>query len=644
MSPPTSPLRVAFAPRFRAFFAAAFLSAFNDNVFKNGVALLVMSAGLTAAGMPAETVVLVSPAVFIVPFFLLSATAGQLADRYEGTRMIRAVKLAEIPIMGVAALGFWTLSAPTLLAALFCMGAQSAFMGPIKYGILPDLLAPDELVAGNAVVEMGTFIAILIGTVLGGALATAGGNATHYLAAAVVFLALLGYLAARAMPSASPARPEVQVQWDLVRPTIEVLRLTAKKPAVFRSVLAISWFWLVGAVVLSVFPVYVEHALGAEARAAVLLQAIFCVGIAVGSLLTERISGKYLELGLVPLGSFGLSLFLLDLYFVGVHPAPADGLRTLEVLAREPFAQRVMGDLLGLSLFGGIFSVPLYTLLQERAEEGERSRIIAGNNVLNAIFMAVGTALFAWLQGRDWSIPECFGLLSLMNFLVALYIYSVVPEFLLRFYAWLLGRLMYRLDVTGMQHCPEHGPAVYVCNHVSFVDWLIIGGTIRRPLRFVMDHRIFRTPVVGTLFRHAKTIPIAPAKEDEALMNAAFDRIAAELDAGEVVCIFPEGMLTPDGTMQQFRRGIERILERNPVPVVPMGLDGLWGSMFSRRDGPAMSRPPRGFRSPIRLTIGPPIAAKDATSETLTVAVSALLGEERMDTLPPPEPDDSGAS
>ncbi len=483
MSHPTSPLRVALAPRFRAFFAAAFLSAFNDNVFKNGVALLVMAAGLTAAGMPAETVVLVAPAVFIVPFFLLSATAGQLADRFEGTRMICAVKLAEIPIMGIAAVGFWTQSAPTLLVALFCMGAQSAFMGPIKYGILPDLLEPDELVAGNAVVEMGTFLAILAGTVLGGALATAGGNATHYLAGAVVVFAIFGYLAARAMPNASPARPHVKVQWDLVRPTMEVLRLTAKQPAVFKAVLAISWFWLAGAVVLSVFPVYVEHSLGAEARAAVVLQAIFCVGIAVGSLLTERISGKYLELGLVPLGSFGLSIFLLDLYFVGAHPAPTGALRSLDALVAEPFAWRVMGDLLGLSLFGGIFSVPLYTLLQERAEDGERSRIIAGNNVMNALFMAVGTGLFAALQGRGWTIPECFGLLSLINFVVALYIYSVVPEFLLRFYAFVLGRIMYRLRVSGMEHCPPEGPAVYICNHVSFVDWLIIGGTVRRPLR-----------------------------------------------------------------------------------------------------------------------------------------------------------------
>jgi 1-acyl-sn-glycerol-3-phosphate acyltransferase len=624
-----SPRKVLFAPRFSAFFSALFLSAFNDNFFKNAIVLLIGATRAEAFGLSPEEMITACTGVFILPFFLLSATAGQIADRYEKTRLIRFIKAAEIPIMALAAYGFAAGHIEALFVALFAMGVHSAFLGPIKYGVLPELLPAGELVVGNALVEMGTFLAILLGTIGGGVLVLMEGGPA-WVGGGVVLFACLGFFAAMRMPTAGRADASVRVQWDLVRPTIEVLRITARTRAVLLSVLGISWFWFLGACLLSIIPIYVSETLGAEPRAATLLLTVFCVGIATGSLLTERISGKNLELGLVPFGSFGMSLAALDLYFVGAHPVAAGAdPRTLMALLAEPWAWRMMLDLLGIALFGGFFTVPLYTLIQQRAEPGERARVIAGNNVLNALFMAGGSVLLGLCLRAEVPVPALFAGVAALNLLAALYIYSVVPEFLLRFLAWILSRLMYRLRLVGHEHVPESGGAVLVCNHVSFIDWLIIGGSIRRPVRFVMDHRIAAMPIAATLFRHAKTIPIAPQREDPALMERAFARIAEELRDGELVCIFPEGKLTADGAMNAFRPGIERIIAETPVPVVPLALDGLWGSLFSRKDGPAMQKMPRRFRAPLRLSIAEAIPPEEASAQRLEAEVRSLLDEGR---------------
>jgi 1-acyl-sn-glycerol-3-phosphate acyltransferase len=358
-----------------------------------------------------------------------------------------------------------------------------------------------------------------------------------------------------------------------------------------------------------------------------LLLALFCVGIALGSLLCEKISGKNLELGLVPFGSFGMTLFTLDLFFVGApaHTA-ADPLSVTQFLA-QPHTPRVLVDLFCIALFGGFYNVPLYTLIQQRAEPSERSRVIAGNNVLNALFMVVASGMLAGLYKFGLSVPAIFLVIALLNAAVAIYIDSLLPEFFLRFIAWILSRVMYRLTLRGHEHVPETGPCVLVCNHVSFVDWLIIGGSVRRPARFVMDHRIAKTPVLSFLFKQAKTIPIAPEREDKALLERAFAKIAEELRAGEVVCIFPEGTVSKTGELNAFRGGIERIVRETPVPVIPMALSGLWGSMFSRKDGPAGTKLPRRFRARLQLTIGAAIPAEQISADGLRTRVAALLAQ-----------------
>ena len=307
-------------------------------------------------------------------------------------------------------------------------------------------------------------------------------------------------------------------------------------------------------------------------------------GIGLGALVCDKLSGRNLELGLVPLGSIGMSLLTLDLFLAGdwMHRSPSP--LTVAQLLQAEHGPRILFDLFAIALFGGLYIVPLYTLIMQRTAAAERSRVVAGNNIVNALLMGVASLLLAGLFEAEVETPYVFLVLALLNAAVAIYIYALLPEFLLRFIAWILSRVMYRLTLVGHERVPEQGGVVVVCNHVSFVDFLIIAGSIRRPVRFVMDYRIAAAPVVSLIFKQGKTIPIAPERENRELMEHAFARIAEELRAGEVVCIFPEGKLTANGEMNPFRPGIERIIAETPVPVVPMALDGLWGSMFSRKD------------------------------------------------------------
>jgi 1-acyl-sn-glycerol-3-phosphate acyltransferase len=358
------------------------------------------------------------------------------------------------------------------------------------------------------------------------------------------------------------------------------------------------------------------------------LLATFAVGVGIGSLLCERLSGHRIELGLVPLGSIGLSVFAVDLYFAQpiASLVPVTGIG--EFVSR-PGSLRVLFDLTMLGAFGGIYSVPLYALVQQRSERRHLSRIIAANNIINAIFM-VGAALVSIaVLGAGYSIPELFLVLAVLNALVAIYIYTLLPEFLMRFLAWILITVVYRIHPTGTHHVPADGPAVIVSNHVSYMDPVILSGSLRRPMRFVMYHRIFEIPVLNFFFRQARAIPIASAREDETIMNEAFEQIDAELAAGHLVCIFPEGGLTRDGEVQRFRPGIEKILERRAVPVVPVAMCRLWGSWFSRRrNGGVRALPGRLFaRVPVH--IGPPVAPSDASAGTLELLVRTLRGDER---------------
>ena len=610
--------------RFAPFFVTQFLGAFNDNLYKNALIVLLTFHAASWTTLAPEVLTNLAAGIFILPFFLFSATAGQLADKYDKAKMARMVKILEMVIMIVAGAGFFLQNLEVLLGALFLLGLHSTLFGPVKYAILPQHLREDELVGGNALIESGTFVAILIGTLAGGLLAGAGGHPA-WVAMAGLVVAAAGYLASWSIPTAPAPAPDLKVNLNLFSETWHNIGFARKDRTVFLAILGISWFWLYGALFLAQFPVFAKNVLGGNETSVTLLLAVFTVGIGLGSMLCEKLSGKHVEIGLVPFGSIGLTLFGGDLFFASPTVMPAGAPLAMSSLLALHQTWHVLFDLFGLGVFGGFFIVPLYVLIQLRSAPEHRSRIIAANNILNALFMVVGALAAAELLGRGVTIPELFGLAALCNALAAIYIYTLVPEFLLRFVAWLLVHTLYRLEQKGVEHLPEEGPAILVCNHVSYVDSLVISSACRRPIRFVMDHQIFKTRGIGFLFRHARAIPIAPAKEDAALMEAAFDEVARALEAGDLVAIFPEGGLTANGELQTFHPGVQRIVQRTPVPVIPMALRGLWGSFFSRQGGAAMHlksklRP----LSAIGLHVGEPVAPEAATPEHLHALVSGL--------------------
>ncbi len=614
--------------RFGPFFATQFLGAFNDNLFKNALVVLLTFQAAQWTSLGVGLLANLAAGIFILPFFLFSATAGQLADKYDKARLARLVKLLEIAIVLVAGAGFALHSLELLFASLFLLGLHSTLFGPVKYAILPQHLHQDELVGGNALIEAGTFVAILIGTLIGGLLAGTNGG-TLWITAGCLLVAVLGYLASRGIPGAPAPEPGLRVNLNPLSETWRNIGFARRNRTVFLAILGISWFWLYGALLLAQFPAYAKDVLGGSESSVTLLLAVFTFGIGIGSLLCERLSGKQVEIGLVPLGSIGLTVFGLDLAFAS--PAGVAGAALpIGALLQQPHLLHVLFDLFALGLFGGFFIVPLYALMQLRSDPAHRARIIAANNIMNALFMVVGAGAAAALLSSGLSIPTLFAVAALCNAAVALYIYRLVPEFLLRFIVWMLVHTVYRLDTRNIEHIPASGPALLVCNHVSYVDALVIAAACRRPIRFVMDHRIFRWPLLSFVFRTARAIPIAPARENAALLEKAYDEVAAALGAGELVAIFPEGRLTPDGAVGEFRPGIRRILERHPVAVLPMALSGLWDSPFSHSAHSALNRLLR--LRPLRriaLNVGEPVAALAAEPEALRAAVLELRGSEQ---------------
>jgi 1-acyl-sn-glycerol-3-phosphate acyltransferase len=614
--------------RFGPFFATQALGAFNDNVFKNALVILITYQGVALMGMNTTELVNFAAGIFILPFFLFSSTAGQVADKFEKSSLIRKIKLLEIVIMTVAAVAFWMSSPVMLLVVLFLMGTQSTFFGPIKYSILPQQLKPEELVKGNGLVSMATFLAILLGTLVGGLLIAIEGMGSLLVSVSVISIALVGYLVSRAIPIASPADPDLNISYNFVRESKRTMGFVRENDVVFRAILGASWFWFYGSVMLAQLSTLNRFVLMGNETVATLLLALFSIGIGVGSLLCDRLSHHRVEIGLVPLGSIGLTLFGMDLYFASHALAPvAEMVGATDFMARDG-AFRLAADVVLIGMAGGVYIVPLNALIQQRSKPEHRSRVIAGGNILNALFMVISAIYSIALLRSGLSIPELILTTAVINAAVAVYIYLLVPEFLLRFVTWVMVSTLYRVHVKDLEQIPDEGPALLVCNHVSFVDALVIGGSIRRPVRFVMYYRIFNWPFMRWFFRQAKAIPIASSKENPEMVDRAFNRIAEDLEAGELVCIFPEGAITSDGQVQMFRRGVERILERTPVAVVPMGLSGLWGSFFSRSDGGAMRGPMRKLLGRLHMAVGEPLSPEEATADRLRERVLALMEAE----------------
>ena len=580
---------------------------------------------LQVAWLPASLAGLVIGALFILPFLLFSATSGQLADKFDKAQLMRFVKWLEIAVMALAGWGFVTANVPLLLACVFLMGLHSTLFGPVKFAYLPQHLSERELTGGNGMVEMGTFVAILLGNVAGGLLIAVPQVGAQYVAFACIAVAIVGRLTAQAVPTSPSADPALVINWNPVTETLRNLKLAHENIVVFRSLLGISWMWFFGAAFLAQFPSFAKDVLHGDEQVASLLLVVFSIGIGVGSLLCEVLSRRHVEIGLVPLGAIGMSVFSVELYFAARGLPPSSGY-TLSAFLAQPAHWRVMADLALLSLFAGLYSVPMYSLIQMRSQPSHRARIIAANNILNALFMIASSIIVGVLLAAGLTIPQVFLVIAVLNAVVAFYIFMLVPEYLLRFVAFVAARLVYRFKVRGDEHIPATGAAILVCNHVSFIDPVLLMAASPRPIRFIMDHAIFRTPLLGWFFRLAKAIPIAPQKVDPTTYEQAFARARQVLGEGDLLCIFPEGAISRDGEIAEFKGGVMKLLETHPVPVVPIALQNLWGSFFSRHSGRAMSRPfRRGVWSRVGLVAGPAVAPAEASQAGLRERVARLL-------------------
>ena len=609
--------------RFLPLFITQFFSALNDNIYKQAVLLLLIfqTANVADGAFYAN----LAAGLFILPFFLFSGMAGQLAEKLEKSKLIRIVKFCEIPIMLVGAMAILTQSVWLMLTTVFLTGLQSTFFGPLKYSILPQHVAADELTKANGLVESATFVAILIGTIFGTYFITQTLGET-LISIAIVCFAIIGYLSSRFIPNSAANEPELAFSFNLYASTKGLFSaLYSQTESVGKSVLGISWFWLIGSIILTALPNYVKYVMRGDEVVVTCALVVFSLSIALGSLLCEKLSRSRIELGIVPFGALLITLFL---YLLSQEPAidfylqPSEQLLALGKILHTGDMYWHFIWMAGIGIASGFYTVPLYALIQQRTAESSRSRVIAANNVLNALFMVGGALLsIATLSIFSWSIAQLLLLLAGLNLLISVYIYTKVPEFFLRFIIYLLAICMYRVRTKGEINIPNEGAAVLVSNHVSFVDWMFILAASPRPIRFMVFAPIYYSPALHWLFKMAKAIPIDSEKSNPKAFQQAFNDVAEALNNGELVGIFPEGKLTGDGSIDIFRRGIERIIQRSPVPVIPVHLGGLWGSMFSRK---AKWRLPRLKWSLVAVTVGEPIVASQVTADELRERVIAL--------------------
>ncbi|MFT7528542.1 MAG: MFS family permease, partial [Arenicella sp.] len=533
--------------RFLPYFCTQFLGAFNDNIYRNALAIIVT---YVLAKENQAIIINVALVAFILPYFLFGALAGQLADKYEKSWLIRKIKIAEIVIMCLGSVALYLQSMPMMLFILFALGSQSAFFGPIKYSILPQHLHPDEILSANAYVESGTFVAILIGTILGGFL---GGNIAylHILIGGIIVVAALGWWVSRGIPSAPAAAPDLKISLNLVRSSIEIIRMARADKPVFMSILAISWFWFFGSIVLTQFPVFAKDVLSGNANVATLLLATFSIGIALGSFTCSKLSGAKVEIGLVPFGALGMSFFA---YQLGrAVPIESAELLTLAEIMLWPGAWWVVINLTMIAFSAGLFIVPLYAFLQTRSDASQRSRVIAVNNIYNSIFMVTSGVLGMLMFQFGFNVLQIFKVAAVLNLIATIYIIAAMPEYFLRLVSWLLVHSIYRVKKENLANIPKQGPALLVCNHVAFIDPAVLLGVIPRPARFVMWYGFYELPVVGRLFKWLNSIPIGNGKQRPELVPQAFDTIAQALANGELVVVFPEGGITRNGEMAKFQ-------------------------------------------------------------------------------------------
>ncbi len=589
--------------RFLPLFVTQFLGAFNDNIFKNAMVVLIAWRLASGEDGSAQIMVTVAAGVFILPFFLFSATAGQFADKFDKSRLIRHIKLAEVAVMTAGAVAFYLNSVWMLMIVLFMMGTQSTFFGPLKYGILPDQLHEDELMGGNALVSAGTFLAILAGTILGTQVVLTD-SGTTIVSGTIVAVALLGWFSSWYIPATRPAQPDLQLNHNLITETWKILAHAAGQRDVFLSILGISWFWLVGATFLAQFPTFTKDVLGASENVLTLLLTTFSVGIAIGSLLCNRLLKGEVHATFVPLGALGMTIFTVDLFFATAHPlsGAADGLMGVTALLATIAGWRVIVDLLLVSVSGGLFIVPLYAIVQQRSEDTHRARNIASNNILNALFMVISAAGTVAMLMAGFTIPEVFLTIAVLNAAVAVYIAKLLPGAIAKgLVAWLLDTF-YRVEVKDQDNYRKAGDRVLiVANHQSFIDAALIAAYVPDQLTFAINTHIAKRPMIKFFLSLAETFPIDPTNP------FSIRSLVTYCKNNRRVVIFPEGRITVTGSLMKVYEGPGMVADKAGATVLPVRIEGAQYTPFSKLRGKVRTRWfPRvtvRFMPPVKLQI-----------------------------------------
>lgn len=607
--------------RFAPFFWTQALGAFNDNVFKQVVLLLLTFEAVPRMGWNDSFVNSIGMMLFMLPTLLFSAWGGRLADTCDKALLIRALKIFEVACMVLAALAVWYEAFIPMMGILALIGTQAALFGPVKYAILPQHVPRARLVAANAWIEMGTFLAILLGTILAGAMRELPIERRYSLIGiALISVALAGWWSSRYIPE---ALPQVEERSDMPSLSRSSFKLFWQQRSMRLAILGISLFWFLGTCYLSQLNVWVKSVAGGDMTMVSALMAAFAIGVGLGAWLYAKLSVGRLELGLVPLGA--LVIALCGTLFAYSGPVGPVVEMALAERLFDGTLLPMMFELIGVGIGGGLYIMPLYLMLQVKSEPGHRARMVAINNVVNAVFM-LAASLFAILVTTvlHWSLPVFYSLVALCALLIGVASFGYNPRPCLRILVFMGMRLCYKLRIRGRENIPEEGAAVVVCNHVSYTDALILAAASPRPLRFVMHAPIYELPMVHQLCRVAGAIPVSNARNTPSAMRRTFRQIKKALDAGEMVMIFPEGQLTRNGEIGSFQRGIERIIEETPVPVIPAALSGLWGGWGTHKDTPPFSGLPKKIHTRVRMIFGEPILPERVTRELLHQRVTLL--------------------
>ncbi len=582
--------------RFLPLFITQALGAWNDNFFKNALLLLATYKLALAPGSDSVMVAVVG-GLFILPFFLFSATAGRVADRFDKSRLIVGLKALEILFMALALAGFALANIPMLLATLFLMGVHSTFFSPLKYGLLPEHLRHDELLAGNALVDAGTFLAILVGTIAAGLVIPLAGGAVAAGVIAMV-VAALGLLASLFIPRAPAASPGLTIGFNIVAESAEMVRYAAQRRELFLAILGISWFYAIGATFAAEFPAYVKDTLGGSAHIVTLYLSVFSVGIGIGSLLANRLLRGEISARHVPFAALGMSVFIGDFYLASPAPAAHAGLLSLTGYIADPASWRSLFDLLGLSVCGGIFIVPLYTLLQERSEAAHRARVIAANNTVNALLMVIAAIVTVVLLKIGFSVVSVFLLVGIGNLAVAVYICGLLPQATTKAALAAVLRVLYRVEIRGLEnYLAVQGPAIVVVNHVSFLDAALLAAFLPGRPVFAVDTFIARRWWLRPFLRLFEALPVDPTSP---MAIRTLTRAVAE---GQHCVIFPEGRVTMTGALMKIHEGPGLIADRARARIIPVRVDGAQYTPFSRLRGKVRRR----WFPRIRITILPSV-------------------------------------